>query len=642
MWFLSEGEPQVQIAYDLIRKQLFFRKELIERLPWLIRLRWVAAGFGLGGCAAVYFFRQLFPPLPLMLIIFIIILYNLIFKLIWQYFPPFKYQKDLRSTELHVFNAGEVRSFIIFAHVQIIADLLVLLLAIYYSGGIYSPLVHFLIFHIILTGILLPPATCYIYGITVLFMTGALILLQEWSFVPIYKVWFQKTFFTHEAGSDEIIIRYFTLVTVILVTAFLVTTIKLSLRAKGRELLKLSKELDESNSKLTALYEMVKEMRLCSEPKSLMDSATRQAARIMGVKACSIKLMDDDQKTLRFVSTYGLSEDYINSKSGIDIRKSPINRKIVEGSVWATGSIEERDYFQYPEDIRKEGIASMICLPLRVDKMVLGVFCVYSEEERVFTESNIKFFALMSDLTALEIEKLNTQLNRNWFLQKSAHQLRSPMHTVISMLSILKNGYLGSMNVRQEETVDRCKKRIEMLDSIINDLLRLSTQRANLSSDALHPVYAQRILASLSGLFEAQAGEKSIKIAFDVDESLPSVTASEMLLDDLFSNLISNAIKYTEPGGKVTVSLGRSGEDRIRLEVNDTGIGIPEEASSRLFTEFFRAENAKSHTESGTGLGLVIVKEILGRLNGTVSFKSRIGKGSTFICHIPVGQPDMT
>jgi len=626
----------VQLGYELIREQLFFRKELIERLPWLIRLRWIAAGAGLAGCAAVYFFRQTLPPLPLVLIIFIVLLYNLIFKFIWQYVHPFKYQSDLPLANLHSFNARDVQSFSLFAHVQISADLLALFLAIYYSGGIYSPLANFFIFHIILTGILLPPVSCYLYGILVFLVMGGLILLQQWSLVPIYPIWFQNTLFSNEFGLNEIIIRYFTLLTVILVTAFLVTTIKLSLRTKGRELLRLSKELDESNTKLTALYEMVREMGLCSEQKALMDSVTRQAAGIMGVKACSIKLIDEQKGTLRFASAYGLSEDYTKSKDGIDIKKSPINRKIIEGSVSAIGNIEERDYFQYPEDILKEGIASMICLPLRVDKMVLGVFCVYSKTAHYFTDSDVRFFALMADLTALEIEKLNIQLNRTWFLQKAAHQLRSPMHTVVSMLKILKNGYLGSMNVRQEETIERCKKRIEMLDSLISDLLRLSIRRADLSRDDLHQVYAQQILRSSSDFFEAQAREKSVDIAFRIDDSLPAIPATKRLLDDLFSNLISNAIKYTQPGGRVTVSLSRNEEDKIRLEVSDTGIGIPEDASSHLFTEFFRAENAKSYTEAGTGLGLVIVKEILDQLKGTISVRSHIGEGSTFTCHFPI------
>lgn len=625
----------MQLGYELIREQLFFRKELIERLPWLIRIRWIIVAASLMGCALCRFFLGNLPPLPLILVVISVLLYNLLFLLIWKYIPPFKFQNIRRPAEFPRLDERDVSLFTLFANAQISADLLALFTAVYYSGGIYSPLALFLIFHIIITGIFLSPASCYIYGIAVSLVMGGFILMQDRLPAPLCPV-FQDILFDRSHRISETLVRYFAFITVIMATAFMVTTIKLGIRTKGRELLRLSKELDESNTKLTALYEMVREMGLCSKSMALMDSATRQAARIMGVKACSIKLLDEQKKTLRFASTYGLSEDYTRSKDGIDIQKSPINRKIIEGSVYAVGNIEERDYFQYPEDIRKEGIASMICLPLRVDKMVLGVFCVYSDASHFFTESNVRFFALMSDLTALEIEKLNTQLNRNWFLQKSAHQLRSPLHTVISMLKILKNGFLGTMNVRQEETIERCKKRIEMMDSLISDLLRLSISRSDLSPETLRPVHAQRILKSLSGLFEAQARGKSVDIAFLIDDALPAIQATDRMLDDLFSNLISNAVKYTQPGGRITVSLARSEEDRIRLDVTDTGIGIPEEAFSRLFTEFFRAENAKSHAEAGTGLGLVIVKEITDRLRGTVSVRSRIGEGSTFTCHLPV------
>lgn len=626
----------MQLGYELVREQLFFRKELIERLPWLIRLRWIACGMGLSGFAAVYFFRLTLPPVSLLVIISVVFLYNLIFRLIWQYAPPFKYQKSLPPSEPHVINAGEVKSFSAFAHVQVSADLAALSLAVYYSGGVYSPLASFFIFHIILAGILLPPVSCYIYGTLILLIMGGSILLQQPALVPIHPAWFQSNLLPGEPGLNESIIRYCTLAAVIIVTAFLVTSIKLSLRTKGRELLKMSKELDESNSKLKALYEMVKEMGLCSEQKALMDSATRHAAGIMGVKACSIKLIDEHKGTLRFASAYGLSEDYTKTKNSIDIIKSPINRKIIEGSVSAIGDIGESEYFQYPEDIRKEGIASMLCLPLRVEKMVLGVFCVYSKTTHYFVESDVDFFSLAADLTALEIEKLNTRLNRTWFMQKAAHQLRSPLHAVTSMLRILKNGYLGPLNERQEETLQRCEKRLEMSDSLVSDLLRLSIRRETLSREDLHQVHPQRILASLSGLFETQAREKSVNIEFRIDNSLPSIAATDKLLDDLFSNLISNAIKYTPPGGSIIVSLSRSEEDKIKFDVTDTGIGIPEEANSRLFNEFFRAENAKSHTEAGTGLGLVIVKEILDRLKGTISVTSRIGEGSSFTCHFPV------
>jgi signal transduction histidine kinase len=104
----------------------------------------------------------------------------------------------------------------------------------------------------------------------------------------------------------------------------------------------------------------------------------------------------------------------------------------------------------------------------------------------------------------------------------------------------------------------------------------------------------------------------------------------------LFSNLISNAVKYTSSGGKVDVVLELLSRDRVKFQVSDSGIGIPEEDVSRLFTEFFRAENAKALAEEGTGLGLVIVKEILDFMGGSISVRSKVGQGTIFTCLLPV------
>ncbi|MFH0994268.1 MAG: GAF domain-containing sensor histidine kinase [Pseudomonadota bacterium] len=621
-------------GYVLVKEQLFFRKELIERLPWLIRLRWAVVVFGFAGCGAVYFFRQ-WLPLPLMVLLSGVLCYNLLFLLIWRRLSPFKSQGMHSGSDSSFIHAQDIIRFNVFAHAQILFDLFALCLAIWYSGGICSPLALFVIFQIILTGILLSPVSCYLYGVLVSLALGVLVWLQQGALLPIFPLWFYDLVLPHNGRPGEIIVRYATLVAAVLITAFLVTTLKLSLRTKGRELLRLSKALDAGNIKLTALYEMVKEMGMCTASKTLMDSATRLAASIMGVKACSIKLLDAQRKKLRFTSTYGLSEDYVQSKESIDVEKSPINRKIIDGAVYAIGHIEEQDYFAYPEDIRKEGIASLICLPLRVEKRIFGVFCVYSDAASSFTESDVQFFMLMADLTALEIEKLNTEINRIWFLQKAAHQLRSPLHAVVSMLKILQKGYLGAMNVKQEDTVRRCEKRLELLDSLVKDILSLSIRRTAPIPDALHRIQVPEILRALSGLFESQARERNIDITFLIDENLPAVMATNRLLDELLTNLISNALKYTPPEGTVSVCLIRSEEGSIRLEVTDTGIGIPEQDFSRLFTEFFRAENARDFTETGTGLGLVIVKEILDQLKGTISVSSCVGEGSTFVCHLP-------
>ena len=150
----------------------------------------------------------------------------------------------------------------------------------------------------------------------------------------------------------------------------------------------------------------------------------------------------------------------------------------------------------------------------------------------------------------------------------------------------------------------------------------------------IHPVNITKIINVLASLFKTQALEKRIDLSFNIEDSLPEIMADEKLADDLFGNLISNAVKYTPPGGKVQVSLTKENQHQIRFEVSDTGIGIHEEDIPHLFSEFFRAENAKAHVEEGTGLGLVIVKEILDRLRGTISVKSKPGEGTCFTCHL--------
>jgi two-component system phosphate regulon sensor histidine kinase PhoR len=116
------------------------------------------------------------------------------------------------------------------------------------------------------------------------------------------------------------------------------------------------------------------------------------------------------------------------------------------------------------------------------------------------------------------------------------------------------------------------------------------------------------------------------------------VLANPDQIKSLWNNLVSNAIKYNRDGGKVTVTLVREG-DRLIASVADTGIGIPKEAMTRLFSEFFRADNAKSVSRMGTGLGLSIVKEIVERAGGQITVESELDVGTTFHLWLPVLQP---
>jgi len=617
-------DPFQEPGYELVKQQLFFRKELIERVHWFIRVRWFAVGGAAAGAWGLHLLEPKFPVLPITLIALSIFIYNLIFR--------------SACRRLDVSKGQEVRPFTNFAHIQISLDLLALYAMIYFTGGIYSPLLMFVIFHIIIAGLLLPPLACYLYSFSSLLAAAALVGLVGAKILPLQPILLQSILFPHlllaQQSMKEIMLLFAFFGAAVLITAFLITTIRKSLWTKGQDILKVSKELDVSNAKLTALYEVVKRMGVCSELQELLDLATRSVANIMGVKGASIKLLDETRRKLIFSSTYGLSENYL-AKGVIDIEKSPINRRIIEGSFVAMGRIDEEDYFQYPEDIRKEGIASMVCLPLRVEKMPLGVFCMYSEISYNFSENDIKFFSLLSDLTALAIETLRGEINKTWFLQKAAHQLRSPFGAIYSLMKVLRKGYLGPVSEQQQDAILRCEKRLEMLGAMVNDLLKLGIKRQHADRAIIHPVDGAKILRALEELYESSASEKGVTVDCVIEESVPELMADEKLLDELFGNLISNAMKYTPSGGKVRVALAREREHLVRFEVSDTGIGIPEEDIPRLFTEFFRAENAKALSEEGTGLGLAIVKEILDFLGGSISVKSKVGEGTTLTCLLP-------
>jgi signal transduction histidine kinase len=151
-------------------------------------------------------------------------------------------------------------------------------------------------------------------------------------------------------------------------------------------------------------------------------------------------------------------------------------------------------------------------------------------------------------------------------------------------------------------------------------------------------VRVEEVLRKVVEQFEEQAAQKNLHLGIEIAPDLPPVRAVPDQIRSVWTNLIGNAIRYTPPGGTVAISLRRN-DGQVIGQVHDTGIGIPSEAQPRLFTEFFRADNAKSFAPQGTGLGLAIVKQIVESSGGQIWVKSELGHGSTFTFVLPTA-PD--
>ncbi len=231
-----------------------------------------------------------------------------------------------------------------------------------------------------------------------------------------------------------------------------------------------------------------------------------------------------------------------------------------------------------------------------------------------------------------------TQKERSRFYRWVTHELRAPLAAARTMLSVITGGYVTQPD-RQKELVGQVCRRLDGMLEVLNDLLLLAQSRDAAAKTDLEEVDLRTLLSNSVEFFRPQAAAKGIALSLTAGENIPCLLASRSGLDCICSNLISNAIKYTAKGGQVTVALIPGGDQAVRLRVRDTGIGIPPEARERLFTEFYRAPNARNIGETGTGLGLAITKKLVEGFGGRIDFDSAEGAGTTFTITIPVRQP---
>jgi signal transduction histidine kinase len=219
------------------------------------------------------------------------------------------------------------------------------------------------------------------------------------------------------------------------------------------------------------------------------------------------------------------------------------------------------------------------------------------------------------------------------FMRKVAHELRAPLAAIRSFLNLMLSGYVSPEDQRPMQ--QRAAERADELLALIDDLLSLAKLKEIKGSAKVEPVDPAKPAHDVLGLHAGEAAEKRITLQVEIDPC-PSVLADPAHIKQLWSNLISNAIKYTPSGGQVSVRLFPEG-GMIVGEVKDTGIGIAEQDLPNLFQEFFRTEQAKAFAQHGTGLGLSIAKQIVQEYGGDIRVESELGTGTRFTFWLPTG-----
>lgn len=282
----------------------------------------------------------------------------------------------------------------------------------------------------------------------------------------------------------------------------------------------------------------------------------------------------------------------------------------------------------------KLGAYDFIAKPFSDDNLVLAV--EKGLEKRRLEQEARRLQRIEEEARRLAQEKeMLEELDRvkSAFMRKVAHELRAPIAAIESFMNSLLEGY-GSPETQRLMQKRAAQRSSELLD-LVDDLLNLSRIKDVKLESAKQEVCLKSVLDQVLSLHGPEAEKKEITIDLAC-ETCPPIVADPAHIKQLWTNLISNAIKYTPDGGRIDVRLFP--QDGIIVgEVADTGIGIAEADQSRLFEEFFRTEQAKAFAQHGTGLGLSIVKQIIQEYGGDIQVESELGQGTKFTFRLPAG-----
>jgi PAS domain S-box-containing protein len=249
---------------------------------------------------------------------------------------------------------------------------------------------------------------------------------------------------------------------------------------------------------------------------------------------------------------------------------------------------------------------------------------------------NIGTVIVFRDFTReAELEKL-----KSTFVGIVSHELRTPLNAILGYSEMFKEAIYGPMNEKQIITADRIMKNTQRLLGLINDLLDQAQMEAGKMTIRIDVVRPSDLLDSLHGLLDKPASDKSLKLTSEIDPFLPNALMGDPArLQQILVNLVNNAIKFTDRGG-VHVLLFRREDNQWGIEVTDTGTGIPESQLPFIFDTFRQVEGADTRSHGGFGLGLSIVKQLVGFMNGQIRVKSEVEKGTTFTITLPLINPD--
>jgi signal transduction histidine kinase len=235
-------------------------------------------------------------------------------------------------------------------------------------------------------------------------------------------------------------------------------------------------------------------------------------------------------------------------------------------------------------------------------------------------------------------KKLSKKKIQEDFVTLTSHQLRTPLSGIKWLIELLQKSDNGSFSKKQKEYLERINFSNERMIALVNDLLEVSRIEEGQQKLYLQPTDLVMVIRSLIKDKERLVAQKKLQISFVTEqEPFPLVITELNKIKQAVGNLLSNAIIYTNPGGKIAIDLTIK-DKQVLCKISDTGVGIPKDEHRHVFGKFFRGTNVLSMESTGTGLGLYITRSFIEASGGKIWFDSQVGEGTTFYFTLPIAK----
>jgi len=408
--------------------------------------------------------------------------------------------------------------------------------------------------------------------------------------------------------------------------------------------------LKERNRELLVLRKISQTILGSLDLKMVLDQILEQAMLSGSFDLGNIRLLDQSGETLEVavVRGYRDPENVLRHRAlsrTTESKKSRFGDRVFNEPCIEEHVQESRGF----RTLRKEGVESFVEVPVRANGEVLGIIQLASRTPREFKPEEIHLLETIGNQMGIaiqraqlyeetkrqahELEKAN-QLQAD-FTAMIAHDLRSPLMNIMGVAETIKDGLFGPVTEEQTKWLERLRASGQNLVSLVSDFLDVSKIESGYIELARETLNINQLVSYTVENYHALIKQKELHLTCGVGQHPLEIQADRRRLEQVLNNLLSNAIKFTDPGGKINVTAHGEGGKSVRIQVADTGVGIPPREIDQLFQKYRRVTRGQKGDRSGTGLGLVICKMIVEAHGGQIWAQSEEGKGSAFTFTLP-------